>query len=277
MEKICNKKYLFIGVRSDVLKYMLTHLEHVVAILPKQKKIKNQYLKRFDLGTKQEVVQIIEKTDFDILVSNGCPYILPVSRIKKSNQIFINLHPSLLPNLKGLHPINGAIYFQQTTGATCHIMDDSVDGGKIISQVPIYNDSSIHLPLLYQMCFLAEVKAFKLALNQNFLPLDPQPQRKGFFFDRDMIGSNICLDTESSEEIVRKTNSLAISNQYAKIHINGSTKKVFSAKIIKNIFLENQYKSARINTIVLTYENFLLIRRDQHFLELNLVSGENLE
>ena len=41
--------------------------------------------------------------DYDILVSNGCPYILPLNELKKAK--YVNVHPSLLPNLKGIDPV----------------------------------------------------------------------------------------------------------------------------------------------------------------------------
>ena len=76
--------------------------------------------------SKEQLVDDINMLDFDCLVSNGYSYILPVSMMKKYNQIFISIHPSLLPNLKGRHPINGAIFFDRKQGVTCHHMDDGI-------------------------------------------------------------------------------------------------------------------------------------------------------
>ena len=58
---------------------------------------------------KSELVDLITNTDFDVLISNGCPYILPISQIKKAGQIFVNIHPSLLHDLGGSCQVNCAI------------------------------------------------------------------------------------------------------------------------------------------------------------------------
>lgn len=38
--------------------------------------------------------------DLDILVSNSCTFIISFREIKKENQLFINIHPSLLPSYR---------------------------------------------------------------------------------------------------------------------------------------------------------------------------------
>lgn len=108
-----NKKFFFVGSRFLVLDYMIqNHFNFAAIAIPQDKSYKNPNIKTLTFNEKEDLLKIITESDFDILVSNGCPYILPVTKIKKQHQIFINLHPSLLPDLKGPHPINGAIFYK---------------------------------------------------------------------------------------------------------------------------------------------------------------------
>lgn len=269
------KRFLFVGVRTDILHYMLEKNMNVVALLPENNAYHHKKLEKISFKTKEHIIENITKIDFDIFVSNGCPYILPVSKIQKSHQIFINIHPSLLPKFKGLHPINGAIFLSKETGATCHIMDDSIDGGKIISQVELHNDMNIQLPLLYQMCFLAELEAFKIALQNKFMPLSIQPKERETYFKRSDINSTIILEQETSEDIINKTKALSIKGQFIKIFLQEKEMPIKSASIIHNDFLSKIFTKHHINTIVLKYENFVLIKKDKHFLELELIEHTN--
>ena len=124
------------------------------------------------IHSKKVLIEEINKTDFNILVSNGCRYILPVSKLP--NKKYINFHPSCLPDLKGIDPAIGAILFQRDGGATCHIMNDNIDAGDIISQVKIPYTKDIDVCLMYQLSFIAEKKCFHLAYARNFEPLKAQ-------------------------------------------------------------------------------------------------------
>jgi phosphoribosylglycinamide formyltransferase-1 len=55
----------------------------------------------------------------------------------------INLHPSLLPAFKGMHPFDEAIaYGVQFVGSTIHFIDENMDQGKIIQQTVCRVDKS---------------------------------------------------------------------------------------------------------------------------------------
>jgi methionyl-tRNA formyltransferase len=72
--------------------------------------LNNNGLSYIVVNSKNQLIDFINEIKFDILISNGCPYILTVSKMKKEKQIFVNVHPSLLPDLKGINPINDAIF-----------------------------------------------------------------------------------------------------------------------------------------------------------------------
>ncbi|ANV98009.1 hypothetical protein BBW65_03980 [Helicobacter enhydrae] len=240
-------------------------------LIPKGISISNN-LPHQSFATKEELIKLIQQHTFDILVSNGCPFILPVKRLKKPHQIFINIHPSLLPSLKGAHPINGAILFNQPTGATCHIMNDNIDDGAIISQIQVYNSSNIPLKLLYQMCFLAEVEAFKKALKRNFSICSIQPVRKESYFTRTENLMHINFEDMDTHKIMQNIQAFCIKKQYAKIIFKHHIIPIYDAKIIKNTFLKKHFCNAVLNEIVMVYEDCILLNRDKVFLQLQIPS-----
>lgn len=249
---------------------MLNHRLNIVALLPQKKIFDFPNLCSYHFKNKRHLLELIEKIEFDILISNGCPYILPVSQIKKNHQLFVNIHPSLLPNLKGPHPINGAILLDQKTGATCHIMNDNVDDGEIISQTEIQNNSNIDLPLLYQMCFLAEIQAFQLALSNNFNPQTTQ-NNTGNYFKRDNQIMQINFAFDDTSTIIKKVQAFNIKNQYAKLLHRNQTFSIKTAKIITNTFLSSFFKNKPNHSVVLVYEDFILVKKDEDFLQLEIV------
>ena len=74
---------------------------------------------------------IIEK-QYDLLISYISPWIIPKAVLEKTKRWNINFHPGP-PEYPGTGCFNFAIYDSATDyGATAHIMDPSVDTGKII-------------------------------------------------------------------------------------------------------------------------------------------------
>lgn len=61
--------------------------------------------------------------------------LLPDSLLKQVNYHAINMHSSLLPEYKGFSPLSWSIiHGTDRIGVTAHYMDNSVDGGNIITQ-----------------------------------------------------------------------------------------------------------------------------------------------
>ena len=109
-------KIIFIGSRSEVLKKILElqldfQYSFVVENSYSEKILKEKNLKYEVISNKNksDIFNKISAMSFDLLVSNGVPIIRLVSKIKKLNQIFINIHPSFLPYYKGISPNNRCI------------------------------------------------------------------------------------------------------------------------------------------------------------------------
>ena len=137
------KKIVFIGNRTQVLDVCLAEPDwevglvfaHRGSLLERELAARHLAHIPFAFADKEDVLRRLEAAEFDILVSNGCPFILPISRLFGENRLFINTHPSLLPNLKGPHPINGLfMQGQGEFGATTHYMAEEVDAGEVRSK-----------------------------------------------------------------------------------------------------------------------------------------------
>ena len=81
--------------------------------------------------------------DFDLIVLAGYMRILPPDVLDLGR--FINLHPSLLPALKGKDAIQRAFLAGvKVSGVTVHWVTDELDGGKIIAQYPVLIENLMH-------------------------------------------------------------------------------------------------------------------------------------
>lgn len=74
---------------------------------------------------------ILNFTEQDILVSFLSPWIVPAAALERS-RLALNFHPGT-PDYPGTGCVNFALYEGATTyGATCHVMEPTVDTGAIV-------------------------------------------------------------------------------------------------------------------------------------------------
>ena len=127
------------------------------------------------LNNKEQFQYLLLNREYDIFVSNGCPFIVPESILSHRNSNkYINIHPSPLPELRGADPVPGAILFNRLFGATCHEIDQSIDTGDIISRVQIENTDTEFVTEMYPRIFGKEEEVIKLAIERNFSPIETQ-------------------------------------------------------------------------------------------------------
>ena len=80
----------------------------------------------------------LNDTDWDVFVVFAYGAILPRSIIELPRTGTLNLHPSLLPKLRGPSPIRSAILTdQRSTGVTIIKLDEQMDHGPIVAQETI--------------------------------------------------------------------------------------------------------------------------------------------
>jgi methionyl-tRNA formyltransferase len=273
------KEYLFIGNRYNVYEQMLNlglKITNTYAVgdsfLERELQAKN--IKYEVLPPKKQLIEELKIADFDTLISNGCPYILPISELQDGKRTFVNIHPSLLPDLKGITPINGAILFSRQAGATCHLMDDGVDTGLPIAYVPIGNANTLTLGLLYRLSFEAEGAAFVKAYKRNFKPLDHlRVVADPIYYSRKDIDLEINFE-ESPDDTVRRIKAFGVSSQGARFSHNGKSYIVLDAEIIKNKLLENLKRNTKNFEVIYKYGTTLLIKYGSIFLELRNIQDD---
>ena len=104
------------------------------------------HFKRFKDINSEEVQNLLEKLNPDLIAVCHFQKILNKNIIDIPKLGCINLHPSLLPNYRGMAPqhwpiING----DDETGITVHFINEGVDTGDIILQKKISIDSDIYV------------------------------------------------------------------------------------------------------------------------------------
>jgi len=272
-------RYVFVGNRFYVLEEMLVKDLDLVRILA----VKGSHLSRVlesrriefsEVGAKDELISILETTQFDRLVANGCPFILPVSRLAGGRRTFVNVHPAALPDLRGGDPVPGALLFGHESGATCHLMDDGIDTGGIISRVVVENTDDLDAGLLYQISFLAEKEVFNLALERDFSVMMPNAATPDciYYTRRD---ADLVIDfAEPAETILRRVRAFSNRSQGARFEHRGVTFKVYRARQVRNPYLVERITCYAENEVVFTYEQSLLLRHGDAFLCLDAMDGD---
>lgn len=280
------KKIVFIGNRVNVLKECLKEPDwEIIKIFAVQGSTLIQYLRglgepcrEFRFHDKSQIIEEIQNLDFDILVSNGCPFILPIKELSNNTRLFINTHPSLLPALKGPHPINGLFILKhEYFGATTHFMVDDVDSGGIISQVKGQLTSDLDLGMVYRLSFLLEADAFRRAINllknTNYLFGGFEQEGEHSFYRRKAHDLVVDSAKETDDEILNKVKAFGISTLGVHIRLaNGEFIRTLEAYPVFNNLVYEKFQSSCPGTITLEYEDFLLIQCASGLLRVRKVS-----
>jgi methionyl-tRNA formyltransferase len=106
-------------------------------------------------------IELLRRLELDFIVCVHFPYLLrrPVLDAAKSG--VLNLHPSYLPYNRGWHTPTWAILEGTPAGASLHYMDESLDTGAIVCQLPCDVDPAETAHTLYQKLKALEVEVFR--------------------------------------------------------------------------------------------------------------------
>lgn len=273
-----HKRFVFAGNRFFVLEEMM----HLRLNISKIFAVKDSFLQaELDkrkipytlIESKQQLVKELDEIAFDYFIANGLPVILPESLLKKSpDKIYINIHPSPLPSLRGRDPIPGAILFNINSGATCHIIETGIDTGKIISKIEIPMTSDLDCGLLYQMSFYAEKEVFAKAYKNNFLPTEDN-NSEGIYYsinDKDLLFDF----SMPAEQIVSKIKAFNTRSQGAYFVHENKKIKVLDVEAINNSYLNTIAKDYKIGQVVFKYENKLVVKCNEACLKLKNIEGD---
>jgi methionyl-tRNA formyltransferase len=227
--------------------------------------------------SKWQAVRALETLEFDFFVSCGFPFILPISRLKQihPNSTYVNIHPSLLPDLRGADPIPGAILFRRDSGVSCHLMDDGIDTGPIISQLRIPFHESIDSRLLYHLCFQLEPSVFFLALEKHFQPLSTQPRCETPVYYSFIESDLECTNADSDDELVARIHAFNTPRKGAIVSVNGELIRIFLAHMLpESAFLQMPWTNT-LNEIVAVFADSILVRRHTGYCRLSGSLPEN--
>ena len=126
-----------------IVKFVLSNNPDALGII----KAKNLGIKTFVFPVnKNHSMEIFEKKLLNLLINEkieliclaGFMKILSKNFLKSYKGIILNIHPSILPSIKGLNTHKRILEKKlKTHGATVHIVNSKLDSGKILGQVTI--------------------------------------------------------------------------------------------------------------------------------------------
>lgn len=97
--------------------------------------------------TAQEIESLIQLHGAEVFLVCGYPYKVPP--IPHNRAYGINLHPALLPRVRGIMPLPYIIMHEpDAAGLTLHKLTDGFDAGDIIAQIPLKLGKSENVDLL---------------------------------------------------------------------------------------------------------------------------------
>ena len=227
-------------------------------------KIDAEYI-RFDVKDKAAVLDQLARTDFDILLSNGCPFVMPLATLRKTGRLFVNLHPSLLPRLRGTHPINGVLLTgERQAGATLHHMAERVDAGNIIYQQGFEVTDDLDLPLLYSLVFDLEAEVFHIGMQRlvasGFADAGREQSGPSSYYTRRPEDMQIDFRAMSDREIAMRARAFGIAGQGVVAEVAGASRRLLAAAPLKNPYLLSKYAAREPGTLLLTRDGFSLVK-----------------
>jgi methionyl-tRNA formyltransferase len=277
----CNniKKVIFIGNRENSLEGLLSfknELQLIKIFVLKDSLLQNA-IEKYNIPysifektkeAKNLIIEFLKSNCFDLLISNGCPFILPISLLKAFNPdaLFINTHPTFLPHLKGKTPLNGVkILNYNFIGATTHYMDDGIDTGNVLYQEKVDISSDIDQGLIYFISFDLEKtvskKAIELLFSHDFKYIGENQIGKGSYFNREEYNFHVNFEKDDSETICKKINSLGIISLGNELKLIDNSKVLATnCEIINNEYLLTKFNSNSIGSILYTYDDKLLVK-----------------
>jgi len=121
-----------ISNRADAKGLDRARQRHINAVIIDQ----NEYDDRasYDMA----LISEIDKYKPDLIVLAGFMRILSEEFISHFNNIILNIHPSLLPEFKGLHTHRRALEASKKThGASVHFVSNELDSGPVVIQAEV--------------------------------------------------------------------------------------------------------------------------------------------
>ncbi|MDD4000779.1 MAG: phosphoribosylglycinamide formyltransferase [Bacilli bacterium] len=134
-EAIANSKYDYLEVSLLICDnsnaYVLERSKRLK--IPAQVFLLNQFKNKIAYET--EILKILKKYQIDVIALAGYMKIIGKTLLEAYPNRIINIHPSILPDFKGLNAISEAYKNNvEKIGITIHYVNEDLDGGEIIAQ-----------------------------------------------------------------------------------------------------------------------------------------------
>ena len=115
----------------------------------------------------RQLIEHLEGAGAELVVLTGFMRILSPAFVKHYKDRILNIHPALLPSFRGMDAFQQALdHGVKWTGTTIHIVDEDVDHGPIVLQVPVpVRDDDTHDSLKARIQ-KAEYKAYPKAIKK---------------------------------------------------------------------------------------------------------------
>ena len=113
-----------------------------------------------------QTLSLLRALQPDLIVAACFPFILPRSMLQAPTHGCWNLHPSLLPRLRGPAPLFWVFHEGCCAGVTLHWMSKRVDAGEIIAQQPLAFPDGMRYAEAEQACAQAGARLLLDALHE---------------------------------------------------------------------------------------------------------------
>jgi phosphoribosylglycinamide formyltransferase-1 len=131
------------------------------------------------------LMERLDSAGVDLVILTGYMRILSSSFVSHYKNRILNVHPALLPSFRGMNAFSQALdYGVRWTGTTIHIVDEDVDHGPIVYQVPVPVKEGDTYESLKARVQRAEYKAYPKAIKM-FIEGRPRVTGRRLVFDRE--------------------------------------------------------------------------------------------
>jgi phosphoribosylglycinamide formyltransferase-1 len=114
----------------------------------------------------QKLAQALDKAGVDLVVLTGYMRIFSPGFVRNYKNRILNIHPALLPSFRGVNAFRQALdYGVKWTGTTIHLVDEEVDHGPIVYQVPVPVEDGDTYESLKARVQMAEFEAYPKAIK----------------------------------------------------------------------------------------------------------------
>ncbi len=114
-----------------------------------------------------EMLAVLKQYQIELILLAGYMRMIGETLLGEYEGNIINIHPSLLPSFKGASAISDAYnYGVRVSGVTVHYIDQEMDEGTIISQVPVVINETDSLEQFEQNIHNAEYQVYSSAVKK---------------------------------------------------------------------------------------------------------------